>query len=111
MLDPENEVDVKNGSTILGSFSNLPGPSYFNIHAGGADAITKFVLSDAPLEDCCFEADNCSAIPINTVPAPIVSAGLLGIITVFGDGALLGWWRRRRGQVLTLLPKSPRETA
>jgi hypothetical protein len=67
MLDPENEVDVKNGSTILGSFSNLPGPSYFNIHAGGADAITKFVLSDAPLEDCCFEADNCSAIPINTV--------------------------------------------
>jgi hypothetical protein len=67
----------KNGSTLLGSFSNLPGPSYFDMAVGGAHAITKLVLSDGPLGDCCFETDNCSAIRINTAPAPIVSAGLL----------------------------------
>src|SRR5215475_11807439 len=47
--DPENEVDVYNGSTLLGSFSGLAtGPSYFDIHAGPAEAITKLVLSDGP---------------------------------------------------------------
>ena len=91
-----DEVDVYNGSTLLGSFfgvMNVGQPDqptwYFDIHAGSGEAITKLVLSG----NCCFETDNYSAISAN-VPAPIVGAGLPGLILA-GSG-LLGWWRRRQ---------------
>jgi hypothetical protein len=74
------------------------GPSYFDIHAGSGEAITKLVLSDGLPNLCCFETDNYSAIPA-TVPAPIVGAGLPGMITVLGGAGLLGWWRRRRQSI------------
>jgi len=92
--DRNNEVDVYNGSTLLGSFfGEQSGPGqwgYFDIHAGSGEAITKLVLSDRG--DCCFETDNYSAIP-RSVPAPIAGAGLPGLI--FAGCGLLGWWRRR----------------
>jgi hypothetical protein len=98
--DLNNEVDVYNGSTPLGSFfgeQNGPGlASYFDIHAGSGEAITKLVLRDLNnCCGCCFETDNYSAIP-SSVPAPIAGAGLPGMITVLGGAGLLGWWRRRR---------------
>jgi hypothetical protein len=93
--DRNNEVDVYNGSTLLGSFfgeQNGPGLwGYFDIHAGSGEAITKLVLSDRG--DCCFETDNYSAIP-SSVPGPIAGAGLPGLI--LAGGGLLGWWRRRK---------------
>jgi len=93
--DPENEVDVYNGSTLLGSFFGLTtGPSYFDIHAGSGEPITKLVLSDGLPNLCCFETDNYSAIPVSSVPGPIAGAGLPGMI--LASGGLLGWWRRRQ---------------
>jgi hypothetical protein len=90
--DSANEVDVYNNSTLLGSFSgfSVGGWSYFDIHAGSGEAITKLVLSDRG--DCCFETDNYSAIP-SSVPGPIAGAGLPGLILAM---ALLGRWRRRQ---------------
>src|SRR5262249_38212492 len=46
--DPEDEVDVYNGTTLLGSFfadtSLFPNTYYFNISAGPEEAITSLVL-------------------------------------------------------------------
>jgi hypothetical protein len=49
---------------------------YFNIHAGPGEAITQLVLSSTS-QQCCFETDNYSAIPIG-VPGPIAGAGPAG---------------------------------
>ena len=89
--DLNNEVDVYNGSTLLGSFlgeQNGPGlAAYFDIHAGSGEAITKLVLSDLNnCCGCCFETDNYSAIP-SSVPGPIAGAGLPGLI--FAGGGLI----------------------
>jgi hypothetical protein len=74
---PNNQVDVYNVSTLLGSFFGnlIPGNPgyYFDIHADSGEAITKLVLSSPNL--CCFETDNYSAIP-SGVPGPIAGAGL-----------------------------------
>jgi hypothetical protein len=98
-----NEVDIYDGSTLLRSFignTSLSPPGtqipvyYFNVFAGSGEVITQLVLSSNSL-GCCFETDNYSA-SINSVPAPIVGAGLPGMITVLGGAGLLGWWRRRK---------------
>jgi hypothetical protein len=93
-----NQVDVYDGSTLLGSFfgvMNAGQPDqptwYFDIHAGSGEAITKLVLSG----NCCFESDNYSAI-LSSVPGPIAGAGLPGLI--LASGGLLGWWRQRTRQ-------------
>jgi len=53
--DTDNEVDVYNGSTILGSFfGNISFNRitiYFDIHADPGEAITKLVLSGNCLKD------------------------------------------------------------
>ena len=82
--DSGNQVDVYDGSTLLGTFIgdvNLrpnfpPFTTYFNIFADSGEAITKLVLSS----NCCFETDNYSAIPVSSVPGPIAGAGLPGLI-------------------------------
>jgi hypothetical protein len=87
-----NELDVYNGSTLLGSFIGKTdvGPYYFDIHAGPGEAITQLVENS----NSSFETDNYSAIPASAVPGPIAGAGLPGLI--FAGGGLLGWWRRRQ---------------
>src|SRR5262249_28965238 len=73
--DPANEVDVYNGSTLLGSFFGNQsfnfGTIYFDIHADSREAITKLVLS---FNLCCFETDNYSAIPTRFIDRHIESS-------------------------------------
>jgi hypothetical protein len=78
-----NELDVYDGSTLLGSFSGSfaaasvanPFTWYFDIHADPGEAITQLVMSStfAGPSGCCFETDNYSAIPAG-VPGPIAGA-------------------------------------
>jgi hypothetical protein len=97
--DPENEVDVYNGTALLGSFfadtSLFPNTYYFNISAGPGEAITSLILKFNALPNDrigSFETDNYAAI--SSVPGPIAGAGLPGLI--LASGGLLGWWRRRQ---------------
>jgi len=62
-----NELDVYDGSTLLGSFTGLDAlgnPDYFDIHAGPGEAITQLVMSStfAGPSGCCFETDNYSVV-------------------------------------------------
>jgi len=85
--DRNNEVNVYDGSTRLGSLfgSDVVGGGilsiYTNIHANSGQAIAKLVLSDLNETGlgCCFESDNYSAIP-SSVPAPTAGAGLPSLI-------------------------------
>src|SRR5262245_56172599 len=71
-----DELDVYDGSTLLGTFFgtfNAGQPDqptyYFNIFAGPGEVITQLLLSG----NCCFETDYYSAIPlVSPVRSPVL---------------------------------------
>jgi hypothetical protein len=50
------------------------GPSYFDIHAGSGEAITKLVLSDGLPNLCCFEITVQQSAKTPTIPTRTRSA-------------------------------------
>ena len=91
-----NEVIVKNGATVLGTFdaTDVVGGPFVNFIAEGSEVITSLVLIDA---GCCFETDNYAyaytltldpnAVPIG--PALPLFASGLGVMGLLGLGRKL----------------------